>query len=233
MDIQKRDENQIFRLLEKLMETTKELLGASVRNVTRLCLEGGRALRALVQDRHANLAGSPDVERNSNSETPELEEIPASFEAVFGQNTGDWSFLLHRSNLQHVVVSMTNFSNLAVLQNCTNLRRLEICGTQVVTLEGIQALPQLQYLFASALHSCVDFSALQHLNEIQYLDVSDGNFADLNHLVNLRELVCLDITDTKVVDLSPLSILESLIVVEFNGRTAMVNTPRVQWTEVF
>lgn len=102
------------------------------------------------------------------------------------KNITDFSNLKDLSNITTLDVSNTNFSD-QDLQNLPNKERiteLNIGGTKVTTLDGIDKFTNLKKLVISNNKNITDFSNLSKLTQLTSIDVSNTNFGD-NDLKNI------------------------------------------------
>jgi Leucine-rich repeat (LRR) protein len=133
-------------------------------------------------------------------------------------------------------------SNLATVQNFTQLYDLWIRGTTISDFSVVKNLPGLLYLhldrnqisdvsqFTSLTHlislelgqnQITDISPLQTMTQLQYLKLSNNQISDISSLKNIKLAITLDLHNNLITDLSPLQGLDSLQVLwlQFNNIT--------------
>jgi len=122
-------------------------------------------------------------------------------------------------------------SNLAIVQNFTQLYNLWIRGTTISDFSVVKNLPGLLYLHLdrnqisdvsqfTSLSNLVslelgqnlitDISALQTMTQLQYLKLSYNQISDISSLKNIKPAITLDLDHNLISDLSPLQGLDSL-----------------------
>ena len=96
-------------------------------------------------------------------------------------------------------------TDLSVFSELTGLRRLELYGQPIKTLDGVQAFTKLEEFTAVGCPELRDASPLFAVQTLQRLSLKDTAVESIQGLQNLFALRGLDISRTKVTDLSPLA----------------------------
>jgi hypothetical protein len=95
--------------------------------------------------------------------------------------------------------------------NSKKLFELNICDNEVISDIGfLSKLTNLQTLCLINIPNIIDFSSLEDLTKIKFLNLSQTNFSDLIFIKNCTQLVHLDISMTRVKNLDFLSIFKKL-----------------------
>jgi hypothetical protein len=104
----------------------------------------------------------------------------------------DYSFLLNLEKLTDITIINSNITNcnfINCLINPENIMRLEIQNNEISSLEGIEKLTQLKYLYIDN-NKISDLSPLLPLDELAVVTLSDNpvsNLAPLNDMQNIDE----------------------------------------------
>jgi len=167
------------------LEELDTLPDALLRHVTSLCLAGDELFSRDTQE--MNEEWSWDSKKQESVMTPML----------YNRETGE----------QHPVQrgSVTDFSRLSKL---TGLRQLTLVNQPLQSLEGIQALENLEYLDLMCCPALTDVSAAFALPQLRELCFRGCPVTSVQGVQNLRQLVRLDIFHCPVEDLSPLALLD-------------------------
>ena len=95
--------------------------------------------------------------------------------------------------------------DLSLIDKLTGLRKLELVGQPLESLEGIQKFQDLQKLDIRDCTSITDISPAFGIRNLECLNVRDTSIESIQGIQNLTRLISLEIDGTKVVDLSPLA----------------------------
>ncbi len=116
----------------------------------------------------------------------------------------------HYINLNHN--GLTN-NNIPYLKNltATTVEWLHLGGNQITDMSFLQGFKQLRGL---KLNHCnlhdADIAPLQHLTNLEVLDLHNNHLTDINPLQHLINLVFLNLKNNRITDLSPLQRLTTL-----------------------
>ena len=115
------------------------------------------------------------------------------------------------TNLETLILSENLLSDLSVLTNLTQLRRLEIDknGGNITTLAPLAGLTNLECLVLGGIHP-TNYWVLSGLTNLSSLTVRAGGLIDLTVLTNLADLSSLVLWQDGIQDVSPLAGLTNL-----------------------
>lgn len=100
-------------------------------------------------------------------------------------------------------------TSIAPLSELTNLRRVDISGTNIQDLKPIRNLTNLEELNISNT-KVEDLSALKYASALRYLELQNTPVTNIETISRLKQLQVLDISNTAVSDLTPLASLKDL-----------------------
>ena len=123
---------------------------------------------------------------------------------VKGLPIGDLTGLEHAVNLERLVLSSCNISDVRPLAMLPKLRHLNLGANPLVDISPLATLMTLRDLH---LHKCqvVDIRPLSHLTGLVTLALLKNNISDFTPLSNLNNLEYLDIRFNPATDFSPLT----------------------------
>ena len=128
------------------------------------------------------------------------------------------------TNVTQLDLSGSEIGDLTGLQGLRSLQRLDLKGTQASDLTPLQGLSSLQTL--SLLDTQVsDLTGLQGLTGLQWLDLKSTQASDLTPLQGLSSLKDLNLSGTHVSDLTSLQGLSSLKWLDLGGTQVSDLTP--------
>ena len=127
-----------------------------------------------------------------------------------GSRLHDFTVLNDLPHVTALMVSYSNFDDLADISGMSQLRELHISNTNVADLQGLSAFPKLTLLHASNLTAPVDVTVVSQLTSLQELVIGARSGDDLSHLAGLSRLKTLRIDHGTIVDLSVLLKLQRL-----------------------
>lgn len=151
----------------------------------------------------------------------------------------DVSTITVPESLEVFSCSNSGLTDIAFLQNCTNLERVIINGNQVASIDVLSEKPlreldadnnNIAYLFGLensyelttldlSNNSIVNLSPLSECFRISQLNLSNNRISDLSPLATIDNLTILDLSYNKISDISPLATIETLTTLNlsFNG----------------
>lgn len=142
-------------------------------------------------------------------------------------------------NVSELDLNRENITNLTGIENCVNLRTLNLESNQLWDISPLSKLKNLEVLKLSGnTHiknieelsniksltrleienmKITDISMLKNLTNINYLKASKNQISDISALENLREITHLYMSDNQISDISILSNLQKLKTVYFDN----------------
>ena len=162
------------------MEELTTLPKALLKRITSVCVAGGQVVDpdeydVLTDWEHRNRDGSPQL----------LLQVPGTEEQI---PAGDG-----------IVTDLGVFSEL------TGLRRLELLGQPIGSLDGIQSFPELTDLTVSQCPELSDASAVFSVQSLSRLNMDGSGISSIQGIQNLTGLTTLTVSNTRVTDLTLLS----------------------------
>jgi Leucine-rich repeat (LRR) protein len=127
-----------------------------------------------------------------------------------GSRLKDFTVLNDMTHITALMVSYSNFDDLADIAGMTQLTELHISNTRVDDLSGLGQFPNLTVLHASFLQNTPDPSFVSSLTNLQELVIGAKAEDDLHYLAPLKKLKALRIDNGQVTDLSVLLTLGRL-----------------------
>jgi Leucine-rich repeat (LRR) protein len=129
-------------------------------------------------------------------------------------NDIDFSPLHHMHNLRTVNLGGRGVTKIPDFSASPSLTRLEIAGSSLSSLDGIEKIPSLEILqIRDNRVPLTDISALRHLRNIKSLRLSGGfhiNFSALENLANLEDLTTWQIGNLDLTGIRQLTQLKRL-----------------------
>ena len=127
-------------------------------------------------------------------------------------------------------VMNTQFSDLTLLTEMTELQYLNCIGTQVNDLTPLSEMTELQYLHCSGTQ-VNDLTPLSEMTKLQYLHCDSTQVNDLTPLSKMTKLYSLICRNTQVNDLTPLSKMTELQSLDCSFTQVNDLTPLSKMTE--
>lgn len=127
-----------------------------------------------------------------------------------GAYVDDFTVLNDMTHVTALMVSSTNFDDLADIAGMTQLKELHMGFTAVTYLEGLAAFPQLELVHAHGLSNVVDMAPVFQMTDLRELSIDVPARGGLGALSDLDQLEALFVMGGTIDDLSPLRELASL-----------------------
>ena len=105
--------------------------------------------------------------------------------------------------------SQRNVSDISILSNMPNLKRINLSGTGITDISVLSNIPDLEQLDIS-ITDVSDISVLANMSALKSLDISGTHVSDISVISNCPDLEWLDIRGVEITDLSELSNLKNL-----------------------
>lgn len=136
-----------------------------------------------------------------------------------GARLPDYDVLGALTHVDALMISYTNFGELADIADMTQLRELHIGRTSVTDLSALPGFANLRLLHAQGL-DVSDYEYVAQLSNLEELVIGSFALTDISFVSGLTQLKSLDLSGSRVTDLSPLSghpTLETLELVEMDS----------------
>ncbi|WOO86813.1 leucine-rich repeat domain-containing protein [Mollicutes bacterium LVI A0039] len=117
-------------------------------------------------------------------------------------------------NLQDCLDATLKVKNIEA-SNATALKRLDCSSKNISSLEGIDQLVNLEYLYLNN-NSISDIDQLEYLENLKYLQLYSNDIDSVEALSSLTDLRQLLIDDNNITDISGLGSLEKLMILSAN-----------------
>jgi uncharacterized protein YjbI with pentapeptide repeats len=185
----------------------------------------GTTFRVLIP-RHLPIAGQTDAVSVDPKKDFDLAEVHSMIMA--GQRIPEvWI-----PSVVELDFSYNEVHNLKLLEEFTNLERLNLAGASIVDVTQLAPLTSLRWLDLSST-PITSVTPLSGLLNLQYLNLKDTEVRDVVALAQLKDLRILDLSGTKVKDILPLANLlqlEGLDLTDTNvvGVTALARLVRLK-----
>ena len=127
-----------------------------------------------------------------------------------------WDILLYAKNLSELLpfagrleelnFSYRNISDLSLLVEFKNLKRLSLRNNNILNISDLSLLAELKNLISLDLsnNDISDISPLAELTQLQQLSLSNNNISDISPLAELTQLTSLVLQSNNISDVSPL-----------------------------
>lgn len=111
------------------------------------------------------------------------------------------------SHIEHIhpdFYGISGITDLTGLQYCTNLKTLDLTGSDVQNLEPISNLTSLEELYLDGNQHIMNLWMLGNMRNLKSLGLNGTNTDNLDFLLSMRDLQFLDAGNNTISDLSPL-----------------------------
>ena len=133
------------------------------------------------------------------------------------------SGLEHCTNLKSLELDGNHIKNLEPLKNCSKLESIYIVQNELTDVNALAGCKKLKKLCLDMNYKLTDISALNGLQELEYLNINETKVKDLEAFRNSTSIQDLRINDTSITDLDPLETMSGLKEVALNRITADVS----------
>ena len=150
-----------------------------------------------------------------------------------GARLADFSVLNGMDHVTALMVSYSNFDDLADIAGMTQLTELHIGSTQVADLSGLSVFENLRLLHAQGLYTVEDFTPLHQMTGLSELAIDVPEDGSIGYIAGLTQLETLSILSGTIGDLAPLAGHPSLRVLNIEAgvpedTSALLSMPRLQ-----
>ncbi|MBQ9250566.1 MAG: hypothetical protein IJ179_11555 [Oscillospiraceae bacterium] len=125
--------------------------------------------------------------------------------------------LYDRQTDEEIPVGTGSIEDLSLFENLTGLRDLTLAAQPLRSLDGVQALSQLEWLKVDHCYGLADASAAFALQDLQGLELRYTGISSIQGVQNLALLRQLNVSSTAISDLSPLAGCDFSAAYEENG----------------
>lgn len=135
--------------------------------------------------------------------------------AAVGVQSGD----IHLSDIEGLVDLMAEdagISDLSGLENCTDLQRVILPGSNISDLTPLAGLPQVLTLNLIN-NNIANIGPLSQMGTVMQLHLGENPISDISSLSNMTQLQWLRLNSTQVTDFSPIYSLPSLEELDLSG----------------
>lgn len=132
-----------------------------------------------------------------------------------GARLADYSVLAGMTHVTALMLSRTDFSDLADIAAMGQLTELHIADSKVASLAGLSAFPRLKVLHAHMLNDVADFTPIGGLSQLEELSVGNWKDGSVPYIANLRNLKRLNLSSMRLVSTAGLVNHPSLETLDF------------------